>query len=1000
MSWLSRMLRPKGRSEALTLLKLRATRFRRLLENSEAFQALSDDAAEKQGGDFILDRQYVIALVERASELTDAVLFDLDVITARRDPAFEEAAERLRVGLRGLLQSRESSRPHDRPGAPGPGEEAEYRLLRSVRQAAFPSTLSGEQREPSPGDCRTLHDLVSLAVRRARDAIDALQEAAPPGVPPTRRTRETEAVRADDRLRQRYRVLRRLLAANSEMLEQMSDLEADLSHLGPGEPVVGTRVLRLLDGSLLLAENLNVLTRDAHRDLYAAHAEIEDSVRATLRSFPDPATLPFVVPLDDATVGRALEVGGKAANLGTLRAKMPEVVPEGFVLTTAAGRCLLAENGLYAPIRKLLTDLSVITGRHLFRERTAAIRALIEASPVPSRVVEALDAGVRLFGVDPPSRWAVRSSAVGEDGPTSFAGQFETVLDVATDGLARAFRTVIASRFGDHAVLYRFASGLSEVDTPMAVLVMPMLDARAAGVLYTRDPTDPSADRMLIDAVAGLADAMVRGDTVASSVVARRSRPGEVETRPAGFPLSPGEVRDLVELGLRAEAPGRQPLDIEWVLTREGAWRLVQSRPLRAAAHVAAMEPRADAPDPLTAGGTTIFPGLAVGPPCLARTLDDLLAAPDGAILILPQAGPELAAALPRAAGVIVEQGNSAGHAATLIRELAVPSLFGVSDAQRRLGNVSSLSLDATRALVFGGALWPNVREHTQGRIRRLRAPRPANPLVERVLALNLTNPQAITFRARACRSVHDVVRYTHEKAVAAMFDLGDEADRRERTRVCRLETPVPLRLYVLDLGAALPRGAPERGTVRPAEIDSPPFQALWRGMTRPGTRWTGRTQVSMGGFLSVMASSIGDPRGGMRALGERSYVMVAPDYVNLNARLAYHFAMVDAFVSPAGENNFVNFRFRGGAAGADRRDLRARFLSDVLQRSGFGVDRRGDLVTAWLRRHPREASEEGLATLGTLMACARQLDMLTHDEASVRHFVDRFLAGDMPAFS
>jgi len=55
--------------------------------------------------------------------------------------------------------------------------------------------------------------------------------------------------------------------------------------------------------------------------------------------------------------------------------------------------------------------------------------------------------------------------------------------------------------------------------------------------------------------------------------------------------------------------------------------------------------------------------------------------------------------------------------------------------------------------------------------------------------------------------------------------------------------------------------------------------------------------------------------------------------------------------VGESAENNFVNFRFRGGGALADRRGLRARFLSEALLRSRFAVDRRGDLVTAWFRR-------------------------------------------------
>ncbi len=814
-----------------------------------------------------------------------------------------------------------------------------------------------------------------------------------------------------DLLRYRYRVLRRLLAANSEMLELMADLEADLAHLDPGERAIRQPVLRLLDGSLLLAENLNILTGGAHRALYAAHAEIEQTVRSALRAFPDPTALPFVLPLEEACVERVREVGGKAANLGRLRAVMPGAVPAGFVLTTAAYRLFLAENRLQEPIRKLFKDLSLITGRRLFKERTAAIRALIAASPVPGPVLEALRAGVRLFGESPPSPWAVRSSAVGEDGRMSFAGQFDSVLNVSTEGLASAYRAVIASRYNDHAVLYRLAGGFSEVDTPMAALVMPMLDARAAGVMYTRDPNDASADRMMIDAVAGLAEAMVRGGEAAASVLARRSRPGEIEparadgaatgepSLPNGFPLGASELRELVELGLRLEAPSGRPLDVEWVMTRDGRLMVVQCRPLRAVDRELQGGPPADAREPAAKGGMTVFPGRAVGPAHLALTGEQLMAAPDGSILIVRQAGPELAAVLPRVAGLVAEQGNPAGHAAALIREFAVPSLFGVPGAER-LGGCHALSLDATQRLVFEGTLWPEVRERVRSRIRHLPGRHLENPLHERVLALNLTNPLASTFRASACRSVHDIVRYTHEKAVAAMFDLGDEVGRQGPRRVCRLEGDVPLDLAVLDLGAALPAPAHERRTVRAEEIASPPFQALWRGMTRPGVSWAGRTQMGVGGFLSVIASSVSDPRAAVREVGGRNYLMVAPDYVNLNARLAYHFAMVDAFVSPVPENNFVNFRFRGGGAGNERRGLRARFLAEVLLRSGFGVDRRSDLVTAWLRRYPSEPSLEGLATLGALMGCARQLDMLIQDEAAVRDLVERFLKGDYAAFA
>ena len=255
----------------------------------------------------------------------------------------------------------------------------------------------------------------------------------------------------------------------------------------------------------------------------------------------------------------------------------------------------------------------------------------------------------------------------------------------------------------------------------------------------------------------------------------------------------------------------------------------------------------------------------------------------------------------------------------------------------------------------------------------------------------------SLSFRPSRCRSLHDIIRFCHEKAVAALFDTSDRQMSRLGHRPLTLKTEVALPFVVLDLGGAIDaEGCPER-TVAPAAIRSQPFQALWRGITTPGVSWAGRSMVSLRGFASVvMAQQVG---ASARALGERNYILVSPDYLNLNARLAYHFAMIDAWVEESPENNFVNFRFRGGGASTERRDLRGRFLSEVLLRSGFGLDRRGDLVTAWLRRYPRKISEDGLTLLGRLMGCARQFDMILDREAAVKHYAERFLRGEYQAF-
>lgn len=825
---------------------------------------------------------------------------------------------------------------------------------------------------------------------------------------------------------QRYRVLRRLLAANSELLELMADLEADLSHLEPGAYQIRQPIVRLLEGSLLLAENLNILAGDRYKPLYEAHWAIEKAVREYLRSFQPLADQRLLVPLHEANTERIREVGGKAAHLGELRAVMPDIVPPGFVITTAAFRIFLEENNLHDKIRLLLKDLSFITERDLFRNKTAAVRNLVESNPVPRVVAEAIADGIMQFPMPWPSTWAVRSSGVGEDGPMSFAGQFDSFLNITKDRLKDAYKKVIASRYTDRAVLYRLAGGFTEVNTPMAVLFLPMQDAHSAGVLYTRDPRDESADRMMASSVRGLADEMVRGRVQADTFFIRRTQPGVIEesnlacvSAPSGLAdmqdsarkhdetdtlempsLEEEELRRLAEIGLRIEKHFSRPQDIEWVLTPERELRIVQSRPLRIEDRRVHEGQSVDTRQPLMEGGITIFPGRSVGKAYIANTTEDLSQLPDGIILVVNQATPEIAAVLPGLGGLISEHGNAGGHAATLIREFGIPSLFGVKGAMELVKSGQALSLDATRRKVFEGTLWPEVGNRVKARIRQARSGETQSLLHERILALNLADPDSRSFRAEKCRSIHDIIRFSHEMAVAEMFDMGDKAIKQGRRQAFRLETEIPLNLTVLDLGRTFPKEPEKKTLIKPDEIHSVPFRALWRGITHPGIAWAGRRRVSMTGFSSVVASSMTENQASMRGLGERNYVIVTPEYMNLNARLAYHFAMLDAFVSDVPQNNFVNFRFRGGGAGETRKDLRARFLTEVLLQSSFSVDRRGDLVTAWFRRHTKNESEEALDLLGRLMGCARQLDMLMESDGSVKHFAERFFQEDYQAFA
>src|SRR5438477_579762 len=176
----------------------------------------------------------------------------------------------------------------------------------------------------------------------------------------------------------------------------------------------------------------------------------------------------------------------------------------------------------------------------------------------PRKAYVALDAG----------RVAVRSSATAEDLPgASFAGQQDTYLDVSgVDSLLDAIPRCWASLWNERAVAYRRANRVDDKRVSLAVVVQEMVDASAAGVLFTADPVTGRRRRAAIDAVAGLGDKLVAGAVdpdhyavdIASHEVVQRPGAGQ------GSVLSDQEVLTVAELGDRVERHFNAPQDIEF----------------------------------------------------------------------------------------------------------------------------------------------------------------------------------------------------------------------------------------------------------------------------------------------------------------------------------------------------------------------------------------------------------------------------------------------------
>jgi pyruvate,water dikinase len=258
-------------------------------------------------------------------------------------------------------------------------------------------------------------------------------------------------------------------------------------------------------------------------------------------------------------------VGGKGLSLGLLAsAGLP--VPPGFCVTVAAFR----------------------------RARGKALADLPDLS-------EPLAAAYRDLG---GGAVAVRSSATAEDGAvTSFAGQQETILGVVGESAVRdAVARCWASLDTERAVAYRRKQGVSDDNLAMAVVVQRLVHAEVAGVLFTRDPLDPSGRRMLVEASWGLGEAVVSGRVTpdrfalerdSGAVLEQQVHDKAVEVTANGVRDVPPERRSqaclddvrlkkLAELGRRVEGFYGSPRDVEWAFA-EGQFWLLQARPITVA---------------------------------------------------------------------------------------------------------------------------------------------------------------------------------------------------------------------------------------------------------------------------------------------------------------------------------------------------------------------------------------------------------------------------------
>jgi pyruvate,water dikinase len=421
----------------------------------------------------------------------------------------------------------------------------------------------------------------------------------------------------------------------------------------------------------------------------------------------------FVLPITDREATDAGRFGPKAANLARLgQAGLP--IPEGFCVDADAYRTQIRALGLEADARGVFSAAESPQAR---RHALAMKLGLLDR-PIAPVVLDPLLAAWHRLKTRTGALSVVRSSALVEDRfGSSFAGQFETFLGIESEAdFITAIRSCWGALWATRALRYMANHDIDPADTAMAILVQPLVAARASGGGLSQS----AEGHMILSATWGLGSAIAQGEVtpdryelsadgaLVSITPGRKDHQvgcihrGEPTTRvvePALVAKPCLGEEQAVELGKllrKVEDLMGMPVEIEWALDDSG-FQLLQARPLhtQAAAIPDAMwlhRPRLN--------GHAAGVGWGEGRACVIQCECELARVAPGDILVTRVAGPALSHILTRVAGVVAERGGSTSHMASLARERGIPMVLGVLDATSRIPDGSTVAVDGVAGVV------------------------------------------------------------------------------------------------------------------------------------------------------------------------------------------------------------------------------------------------------------------------------------------------------------
>lgn len=455
-------------------------------------------------------------------------------------------------------------------------------------------------------------------------------------------------------------------------------------------------------------------------------------------------------------------VGGKCANLGEMiNAGIP--VPPGFAVSAHAYKRFIEETKIAQKIYDILDEtITDPKDPKQYEEASKKIRSLIESTPIPDylqrEIVEAYKELSKRTGVK-DVYVAVRSSATAEDLPgASFAGQQETYLNVRGEReLLESVRKCWSSLFTPRAIFYRTQKGFRHEKVLISVAVQKMVNSRASGVMFTIHPVTGDRDKIVIESVWGLGEAIVSGavtpdhfevDKNTFKILVKNIVKKEVEyirdpktgktihgqvppDRQEAPSLADEEVIEFAKIAKRIEEHYGVPQDIEFAVDRDLPFPknlfIVQSRP-ETVWSVKEAEAGAEASQTtratsimeakITLKGLPASPGVHVGRAKVVFSPEE--AAKEiqkGDVLVTKMTNPDWVPYMRLAGAIVTDEGGMTCHAAIVSRELGIPCIVGTREATKLMRSGETYTIDARSGVIYEGVVEELVKPAVEEKV-------------------------------------------------------------------------------------------------------------------------------------------------------------------------------------------------------------------------------------------------------------------------------------------